>query len=634
MKVLLTTLLLTLGSLFAFSTQAQSLSTHFLPTPQNLSPFFIGPLFGTGMVYYGATPPNLDSKKPVLVYVHGFTDLGNGWFTGGNDMYGTAYGEGFNTAFVAMTRGQGMYTNGSILAQALDMITARYGVDDVVIIAHSNGGKASEVAMILNNKKNKVERVLSLGTPFGGTPLANLAEVPGANLIVSLVGLGGGTSTSTTYFMRNARRSLDGHSNNQSGKFINFGAWGYSSGALPLGAAMATSGVLLNTLGASCFNRGNDGVTPYWSSKRPNGRIQWPGRNCGFSWNQHQPSNVNHLDITNSNFVWNSIRPAITGSLSSLRTVSDADAATGEETLTSHMQLLLSEQSNVTFIVEPNLRDLGLILMREEPTATYRLEKQVSTKEWEEVAFDWSTSTTAEALGEGYTQQVDVSSLTEGRYRVQSGSKFVGVVHQEKGAVLNFDNTNILFDGELPTFKAWVDRAEQYDLSKMTLKAVITHKNDLQGEPVEKTFSYVEDFKVDENGQAVLTPKQHLPVGVYNMVVYAQHPEFQRTLITGFVVNEAAPRVTRDAITATPMLETFPNPASRVLTVKIDNNTAAQLSVYDVQGRVVHQQQIKNTGAQQITLNLDQLAIGQGTYFVELSEGENKTTQTVVVVPK
>lgn len=626
MKVLMTTLVLLMSCLFAFTAKAQY-NTYQMPTPSNLSPFFIGPLFGSG-VYYGATPPNLDPKKPVLVFVHGFTDLGNGWFTGGNDMYGTAYNEGFNTVFVAMTRGQGMYTNGSILAQMLDMITARYGVSKVVIIAHSNGGKASEVAMILHNRKDKVERVLSLGTPFGGTPLANLAEVPGASLISSLVGLGGGTSTSTTYFMRNARQSLDNNYYNQPGKFINYGAWGYASGALPLGAAMTTSGLLLNTLGAGCLNGGNDGVTPYWSSKRPGGRIQWPG--CKW-FSSHRPSDLNHLDITNSNFVWNNIRPAITNPLSNLRTV--PDAATAETVLTSHMQLLLSEQSNSSFVVEPNLRDLGMILMREEPTATYTLERQLPNNQWEEVAFDWSVSTTAEALGKGYTQQVNLSSLAAGRYRLQSGSKFVAVLHQDKGVTLNFDNSKMLEDGEVPTFEAWLDRAEQYDLSKMTLKAVITRKNNLEGEPLEETFSYIENFKVDKDGKAVLTPQQHLPVGVYNMVLQAEHPAFQRTLITGFVVREAAPRVRRDDLTST-LLETFPNPASRVLTVKIDNKTAAQLSLYDVQGRLVYQQQVNNTGAQQLTLNLEQLNIGQGTYFVELSEGENKTTNTVVVLPE
>jgi pimeloyl-ACP methyl ester carboxylesterase len=621
MKILLTTLVLAISSLFAFSTQAQY-STYLMPTPNNLSPFYVGPLFNSG-VYYGATPPNLDPKKPVLVFVHGFTDLGNGWFIGSNDMYGRAYSEGFNTVFVAMTRGQGMYTNGDILAQMLDMITARYNVNDVVIVAHSNGGKASEVAMIVHNRKDKVERVISLGTPFGGTPLANLAEVPGANLIASLVGLGGGTSTSTTYFMRDARRTLDGSSRNQPGKFINYGGHGYGSGWNP---AMVTSGLLLNTLGAGCSNGGNDGVTPYWSSKRPGGRIQWPG--CSW-WSNHRPSDVDHLQISNSNNVWGYIRNAMTASLSSLR--QEPDASNGDELTTSRMQLLLSEQSNSSFVVEADVRDLGLIILRESERATYTLEKQSTNKRWEEVPFDWSVSTTANAFGNGYTQQVNLSSLEEGRYRIQSGSKFVAVVYQEKGVALNYDNNQAIIAGEVPTFEAWIDRAEAYDLSKMSLKAVITYKNTLEGVPVSKTFSYIENFKVDEDGNAVLTPQQHLPAGVYNMVLQAEHPEFQRTLITGFVVREAAPRVRRDALVATPTLEMFPNPASRVLTVAIDNQSAAQLSMYDVQGRLVYQQLINSIGEQQLTLNLEQLNIGQGTYFVELSEGEHKITKAVVV---
>ncbi len=626
MKVLLTTLLLTVSSLLAFSAKAQY-STYIMPTPQNLSPLYFGPLFGSG-IYYGATPPNLDSKNPVLVFVHGFTDLSNGWFTGGNDMYGEAYRSGHNCVFVAMTRGQGMWANGSLLASMIDDITRRYGVSDVVLVAHSNGGKASEVAMITHNRRNKVERVITLGSPFGGTELANLAETPGFGWVVDLVGLGGGTSTSTTYYMGGyARPLLDWSWRNQPGKFVNYGAWGYNNGSGVTGVAMTTAGNLLNWMGSGSSVGGNDGVTPYWSSTRPNGRPQWvPGHG-------NPLSRFNHLDVSISGFVWNTIRPNIRASLSSLR--QDAtqvpDAAAVNQTLTSRLQYLSSDESNLSFVVEPNLRNLEMIVLQEQAIVTLTLEQQLANNEWVPVNFDWTTLSTTSAFHTGFSQKVDLSSLTEGRYRLQSGSKFAAVIHQNKGVSLSYDNSHQFGFDNTPTFNVKLEQAEQYDLSDLQLKAVITHKNTLEGEALEEAITYIEDFKVDKDGHAVLTPQQHLTEGVYNLVIQAEHPAFQKTLVTGFVVRKAADKVTRDALTEVQVLETFPNPATRVLTININTKNAAQLSLYDVQGRLVYQQALNNTGAQQVTWNLDQLRIGQGTYFVELSDGENTTTKTVIV---
>ncbi|MFK7796609.1 MAG: T9SS type A sorting domain-containing protein [Aureispira sp.] len=626
MKTLTTTLVLLLSIVLTVATQAQTVNSVNMPTPQNLSVNALNIQEST--IYFGATPSNRRSK--VVVFVHGFSDLATGWLDG-NDMYEEAYNEKYRTAFVAMTRGGGMEVNGSILARALDIITERYGVKDVVIVAHSNGGKASEVAMIDYNRKNKVERVITLGTPYKGTYLANVAQWPGASIIGNLVGLGGGLSTSTTYYMANRRNQLDNNSRNQPGKFVTHAGWGYNALTLS-GVALTPSGGILNAAGGGCGSGGNDGVTTYQSSLRSGSRVQWAGRSTCWprlGWTQAYGLNyINHLDINSSRYVWTTVKNAIAAPLSSLRMT--PDAAPTDQTLTSRMQMLLSEESNVSFVVEPNLRKLDLILVRKNETSNYTLEQQLANGQWVEVAFDWSNTEITKGMVASYAEQVDLSSLDAGRYRLQSNSEFVGIINQEKGVELNFDNNNILFNGEVPSFKAWIDRAEDYDLSKMTLKAVITLKNDVKGNKVEEV-TYIEDFKVNEYGEAVLNPTQHLAEGVYNMAIQAEHPDFQRTLVAGFVVNEAAPKTNRDALTGVQLLETFPNPAVSTLSLRINNQEAAQLSLYDVQGRLVHQEQINNTGAQQITWNLEQLSIGQGTYFVELAEGDKKTTKSVVV---
>ena len=126
-----------------------------LPIPDDVSPFFWGSV-NSSKIYYGASPSN-GNNKPVVVFVHGFINLANTWFIPGNNLYDSAYEDGYRTAFVATTRGEGMWTNGGLLADMLEDITAYYGVNDVVIVAHSNGGKASEVAMFEHNKDNLVQ---------------------------------------------------------------------------------------------------------------------------------------------------------------------------------------------------------------------------------------------------------------------------------------------------------------------------------------------------------------------------------------------------------------------------------------------------------------------------------------------
>ena len=329
----------------ALSLNAQTISTYQLPTPQQLTPLFIGPITGSG-IYYGATPSYVDPNKPVIVYVHGFIDLNNAWFLPGNDMYDNTYNANQNCAFVAMTRGEGMWENGRLLADMIDDITRHFGVSSVVLVAHSNGGKASEVAMITHNRRRKVERVISLGTPFGGTELANVAEAPGFNLLVNLIGLGGGTRTSTTYYMGGyARPILDWSWRNQPGKFVNFGAWGYNNGSNDLSLVLTAGGLVLNTLGASRFAGGNDGVTPYWSSDRPNGRQQWT---TGYG---NPISRFDHTGVALSQNVWNSIEPMFSAPLSSLRlhNTQESNATIATETITSNLQFLSSEDKNLSF---------------------------------------------------------------------------------------------------------------------------------------------------------------------------------------------------------------------------------------------------------------------------------------------
>lgn len=613
--------------LCALSLSAQNISTNQLPAPQFV-PAQYAQNISSRSIHYGATPPNLDPKKPVIVYVHGFSDLAGVWFNNNNQMYANTYNAGHNCAFVAMTRGEGMWRNGDVLADMLDIITQHYGVNKVVIVAHSNGGKASEVAMITENRRNKVDRVISLGTPFSGTPLANVAQLPGLNIIVGLIGLGGGMRTSTTYYMGGyARPLLDWNWRNQPGKFVNFGAWGYNNGSNDLSLVLTAGGIALNTLGAGAFFGGNDGVTPYWSSDRPNGRQQWT---TGFG---NPVSRFDHTGVALANNVWNSIQPKFSAPLSSLRVNNSqrTNAQLANEKITSNLQFLSSEDKNMSFMVENSIKDLTLNIIHASENDLFELVKIDGKGNNQTIDINLNELRETYPLVEGNSSIINLNRLPAGTYQIVSKSKFAAIISSKKGVELEYNNDHQFAFTSTPELNVKLNNATQYDLSKLKLKAIITHEGTLEGEAVKTSHHLVENFDVDAEGNAQLKIKTALPNGVYNVLIQAQHPAFKKALVTGFVMNnkevEPTKKITETAISN---LSVYPNPAKDFVQVTFENDQKAQLNLYDINGRVLHQQTIQETGQQTIQLDLNTLKLNQGTYFLEVQIGTERMTEIFV----
>jgi hypothetical protein len=78
-------------------------------------------------------------------------------------------------------------------------------------------------------------------------------------------------------------------------------------------------------------------------------------------------------------------------------------------------------------------------------------------------------------------------------------------------------------------------------------------------------------------------------------------------------------------------LDVFPNPAQNYATVdlKLENPTDATLTVSDVTGRVVYQENLNNVSNERLTLDVSQYAAG--TYFVKVTTAEGIKTQRLVV---
>lgn len=587
-----------------------------LPTPNNLSPLFVGS-FTESAIYYG-DDANANTNKPVVVFVHGFVDLANLWFAPGNDMYKKCYDRGYRTAFVATTRGEGMWYNGEMLSYMLDDITTHYGVNDVVIVAHSNGGKASEVAMFTHDKYNKVDRVITLGTPFKGTGLANVADLPGFNWVADLIGLGGGTTTSTTYYMEGvARPILDSEPDNQPNKFINYGAWGYGSGSTLFSPTMLAGGLLLNTLGGGPFNGGNDGVTPYYSSTRPGGNKMWPGHCWG--WWCNKQSKRDHIDIAYDYISFNYFQPWLSGSLPR---VNQNEEILENPMYESSFEIITSKDETGSFKIPTGATNLNVSLLQKGAAADFSILDETGT----EVIADTNTK---ESIGKGLNHNTSIEAPNAGTYRLRTtADDYLAVVSYDNGPILVYDDRKVSYEKtESVVLSARLLETDEI----MSIKGTVTLTSDLEGNAVNGE-SYEVEFVHKGNMEYEYHMPQGLKAGVYNVLIHAESDAYRRSAISGFVVRES--KLEENVETQELSMTNYPNPVVEMTTIRFEKliEGDASISLIDNLGRVVKVEDVSGlaVGNHQLEWNLK--AFNAGTYFLEFqNEGKTKTNRVVVL---
>ena len=246
---------------------------------------------GAGDWYVGATPPNADPSKPVLVFVHGKGGSASVWwgdtvYHGVNDMYTYAYNNGYRTAFVSLHPEGTMWANGELLSSLLNHITAYFGVSRVTIVAHSKGGVDANAASVHYGAAGKISQVITLGTPHRGTPLADLAYSNWAGWLAELLG----QRTEATYVMQTGymdyfRSVTDGRDPGVRYATVS----GYKCG--PIFTAL--------WLGCMYISGEDDGVVPVWSAQKPGGTHLRTGY-----WD--------HDEIRMGSRVWRTIAPSLT----------------------------------------------------------------------------------------------------------------------------------------------------------------------------------------------------------------------------------------------------------------------------------------------------------------------------------
>lgn len=221
------------------------------------------PAGNPGSWYVGATPPNPDPTRPILVFVHGRGGSAQTWWSstayhGTNDMYAYAYKNGYRTAFVDLYPEGSMWENGALLSRLLDEIRAHFGRSRVAIVAHSKGGVDTNAASVHYGAAAKISQVVTLGSPHWGTPLADIAHSRWTSWLTELIGQNTeATAVMRTGYMEWFRSITD-----------------LKDPTVPYYTLSGTRcGPFLSALwyGCAAISGEDDGVVPVWSARKPGG---------------------------------------------------------------------------------------------------------------------------------------------------------------------------------------------------------------------------------------------------------------------------------------------------------------------------------------------------------------------------
>lgn len=213
-----------------------------------------------GQWYVGTTPSYVAPSKHPILFVHGLNSSSNTWWNE-NNMYDTAYQNGYETAFIDLYPTKNMWDNGALLAQKIRDINNYYG-EKVVVVAHSKGGIDTQSALVHYGAFPYVARVITLSTPHYGSQLADLAYSSWAGWLTGILGSkNDATYSLQTGYMSYFRSETDHHQNVNRNPVYTFGGTTWGS----FGSSLYWGGLYL-----SSYNS-NDGAVTVNSSRLPYG---------------------------------------------------------------------------------------------------------------------------------------------------------------------------------------------------------------------------------------------------------------------------------------------------------------------------------------------------------------------------
>ncbi|MEG9296850.1 hypothetical protein V6B33_10315 [Mangrovibacillus sp. Mu-81] len=211
-----------------------------------------------GQWYVGTTPSYIAPSKHPVLFVHGLNSSSHTWWNE-NNMYNTAYQNGYETAFIDLYPTKTMWDNGALLAGKIRDMYNYFG-EKVVIVAHSKGGIDTQSAIVHYGAYPYVARVITLSSPHKGSELADLAYSSWAGWLAGILGSKSDAAYSLqTGYMTYFREQTDTHSNVGRVPFYTFSGTKWGS----FGSSLYWGGLYLSSYGS------NDGAVTVNSSRLP-----------------------------------------------------------------------------------------------------------------------------------------------------------------------------------------------------------------------------------------------------------------------------------------------------------------------------------------------------------------------------
>ncbi len=595
-----------------------------------------GDIFGNSStpvntIMYGGVPAN--AKPQVLVFIHGYTSSGTTWYEN-NDMYSKAFAAGYRTAFVTVNPDKNMWANGEMFKNMLNTITAKYGVGKVTVVCHSKGGVDTDAAAIHYGAYTKISRVITLGTPHFGTPLADLAQ---NNWIYWLSYVFGQRNAATdclqTGYMSYFRSVTDNHANRPLVNVRTIGGWGW-------GFALSLPGAYLALNGGGSSVGGNDGVVNYPSSKRPNSTTLLSG-------NGNPATRINHLELTKGSNMWQYVMPQISTTASEAVQSNNELSVNYNAVSNSGSQIISSKGGRQNFSVENGATAINVDIHHLDSNDKFNLIAPNGAK----VAYKIENNSAAgrgDLFGKNSTT-LSIESPMAGNYTIDSQSPFVAIVSAENGVAVSLssdlNNEKWVYNaGETMNLKLNVVGNQVTNTQGATVTGVMTLTTDLMGNAVNRSKNIVLKF-TESNGVYAISVKENLPAGVYNIAINAENGNFRKTLITSIAVTDKTAKAQLEnqlnksifESKATEklgfgMLPNYPNPFNGTTNIafEIAQTDNYVLTIYDALGRNVKNYDLSAYEVGKHTISLESADLLSGMYIAEISNGKQKATQVMV----
>jgi triacylglycerol esterase/lipase EstA (alpha/beta hydrolase family) len=455
-----------------------------------------------GQWYVGSTPSYVSPSKHPILFVHGLNSSSNTWWNE-NNMYNTAYQNGYETAFIDLYSTKNMWDNGYLLSQKIKEIHNYYG-EKVVVVAHSKGGIDTQSALVHYGAYPFVERVITLSSPHYGSQLADLAYSSWAGWLTGILGSkNDATYSLQTGYMNYFRSQTDKNSNVYKNPFYTLGGTKWGS----FGSSLYWGGLYLRSYGS------NDGAVTVNSSRLPYGT-------------QLKVGEWNHSTIKEGSSTFNLFKGYLNESVYSASSVQTqtVDAEPSKNESASFIRGgEFKGKKRETIHVEEGTKEIKIDWISNVSQSILTL-KDPSNKVYSSFKVEKDQT---EYLGGAYHHALTISNPAAGEWVVEANSS------QDEHYLLNV------------TFDSPLNEALSINLENDMVKI----KNDTKLQiNTEMTIEYYKNgklkqgkLKVRKDGESYKLPV--LGEGVYNVTIdfdgKRDNKKFQRTIIMTFYIDEA-----------------------------------------------------------------------------------------------